>query len=105
MEGDHTANGLKGKLATKPDNAISIIDLQWRAEIAHIALYNPEPQSIVQGRSFLYDAARTSSHGDSACASCHVFGDFDGLGWDLGDPDNVVLLNGGQFTITPAGFG
>jgi hypothetical protein len=34
-----------------------------------------------------------------------VFGDFDGLAWDLGDPDNVVLLNGGQFTVTPAEFG
>ena len=40
------------------------------------------------GRPYLYDASLTSIRGDSACASCHVFGDFDGLAWDLGDPDN-----------------
>src|SRR5262249_10339020 len=36
---------------------------------------------------FLYDASFTSAHGDSACASCHVDADFDGLAWDLGNPD------------------
>src|SRR5262249_55018752 len=41
---------------------------------------------------FLYDA-RLSGHGDSACASCHVFGDFDGLAWDLGDPYGPILPN------------
>ncbi|MGH7931013.1 MAG: hypothetical protein ACREQV_24845, partial [Candidatus Binatia bacterium] len=34
----------------------------------------------------LYDAALTSGHGDLSCATCHVFGDLDGLAWDLGDP-------------------
>src|SRR5439155_10336165 len=28
----------------------------------------------------------TSGHGDQACASCHIFGDTDLLGWDLGNP-------------------
>src|SRR5262249_44332366 len=37
--------------------------------------------------------AHTSSHGDSACATCHVFGDFDGLTWDLGDPDGQPFAN------------
>jgi len=48
-------------------------------------MHNPEPASIVKGRRFLYDASFTSSHGDSACASCHIFGDFDSLAWDLGN--------------------
>ena len=28
----------------------------------------------------------TSSNGEAACASCHIFGDFDSLAWDLGNP-------------------
>src|SRR5262249_1595412 len=35
------------------------------------------------------DATNTSSNGEAACAVCHVFGDFDSLGWDLGDPTLV----------------
>jgi hypothetical protein len=50
----------------------------------------------------LYDATFTSAHGDSACASCHIFGDFDSLAWDLGDPDGTVLNNPGPFVSTPA---
>ena len=63
---------------TRFDNSISIIDTQTRSEVAHVSMFNPEPPSVVQGRRFLYDAT-LSSHGDSACASCHVFGDNDDL--------------------------
>jgi YVTN family beta-propeller protein len=75
---------------TRFDNAISIIDTACRAEIAHVPMHNPEPPSVVQGRRFLYDASFSSSHGDSSCASCHAFGDFDSLAWDLGNPDASV---------------
>jgi hypothetical protein len=54
---------------------------------------NPEPPDVVAGRPFLYDARFGSSNGEAACASCHVFGDVDGLGWDLGDPDGPVVNN------------
>jgi YVTN family beta-propeller protein len=89
---------------TRFDNSISIVDTGTNAEIGHIPLFNPEPESIVRGRRFLYDASFSSSHGDSACASCHIFGDFDGLAWDLGDPDNSILANGGIFTAKPEQF-
>lgn len=56
-------------------------------------MYNPEPTSIVNGRPFLYDATLTSGLGDASCASCHVFGDMDGLAWDLGNLDREVVLN------------
>ena len=56
-------------------------------------MHNPEPASVVRGRRFLYDATLSSSHGDSVCASCHVFGDFDSLAWDLGNPDDDILDN------------
>jgi DNA-binding beta-propeller fold protein YncE len=75
---------------TRFDNSISIVSTRHQRETGHVAMYNPEPPSIKRGRPFLYDARATSSHGDSACASCHVFGDFDSLAWDLGDPDGAL---------------
>lgn len=84
---------------TRFDNSISIIDTQSQRELAHIPMFNPEPAHIVNGRRFLYDASISSSHGDSACASCHVFGDFDGLAWDLGNPDGDETENTGPFRI------
>ncbi|AGP38987.1 hypothetical protein [Sorangium cellulosum] len=82
---------------TRFDNAISVIDTRTRREVAHVPMHNPEPPSVVRGRRFLYDASLSSSHGDSSCASCHIFGDFDSLAWDLGNPDGAVLDNPGPF--------
>jgi DNA-binding beta-propeller fold protein YncE len=84
---------------TRFDNAISIVDTASRQEVAHLSMYNPEPPSVVEGRPFLYDARFSSSHGDSSCASCHIFGDFDSLAWDLGNPDAPVKDN--QNAIVP----
>ena len=86
---------------TRFDNGISIVDTGTRAETAHVQMHNPEPPSIVAGRRFLYDAKFSSSHGDSSCASCHVFGDFDSLAWDLGNPDGKVIDNPGPFNSAP----
>jgi uncharacterized protein (TIGR03437 family) len=83
---------------TRFDNSISIVNLQSQQETAHLAMLNPEPASVLTGRHFLYDAT-TSSHGDSACASCHIFGDFDGLAWDLGDPDDAPVNDPGPFAV------
>jgi hypothetical protein len=66
-------------------------------EIGHVALHNPEPASVVEGRPFLYDARFSSSRGDQACASCHMFGDLDALAWDLGNPGADVLNNPQEF--------
>jgi DNA-binding beta-propeller fold protein YncE len=98
----------RGKLyvLTRFDNAISIINTRTRSEIGHVAMYNPEPASVVIGRRLLYDASLSSSHGDSACASCHVFGDVDSLAWDLGNPDERTLADPGPFAtplIDPTG--
>src|SRR4029450_6594469 len=82
---------------TRFDNSISIINTNSRTEIAHYPMHNPEPANVVNGRRFLYDASFTSSHGDSACASCHVFGDVDSLAWNLGNPDAPVIPNPGPF--------
>lgn len=87
---------------TRFDNSISIVDTATKTEIDHLAMHNPEPPSVTVGRRFLYDARTTSSHGDSSCASCHIFGDFDGLGWDLGNPDGDLLPAPGPFNVFPA---
>ncbi len=71
---------------TRFNNAIDVVNLNDTKDITNIAMHNPEPESITKGRPFLYDAFLSSSHGDSACASCHIDGDTDHLAWDLGDP-------------------
>ncbi len=85
---------------TRFDDGISILDTATKAETGHVKMHNPEPPSVVTGRRFLYDAKFTSSHGDSACASCHVFGDFDSLAWDLGNPDEREIDVPGPFSST-----
>src|SRR5262245_3035084 len=82
---------------TRFDNSISIIDTESRTEIGHVAMWSPEPASVVNGRRFLYDASFSSGHGDSACASCHVFADMDQLAWDLGNPDGDMVTAPGPF--------
>ncbi len=84
---------------TRFDNALSVVDTIGAAEVAHFALHNPEPPQVVIGRSFLYDAVFTSSNGEASCATCHVFGDFDSLAWDLGNPDDVVLNQPNPFRL------
>jgi YVTN family beta-propeller protein len=78
---------------TRFDNAVSVIDLEFRNELSHVPLHNPEPTSVVEGRPFLYDAQFTSSNGEASCSSCHIFGDLDSLAWDLGNPDDLKIPN------------
>ncbi|MET0401004.1 MAG: hypothetical protein ABW123_01320 [Cystobacter sp.] len=90
---------------TRFDNAISIVNTATRREVGHVPMYNPEPPSVVAGRPFLYDARNSSSHGDSSCASCHIFGDFDSLVWDLGNPDAPYKVNRNPIVPVPPEFG
>ncbi|MBW1907138.1 MAG: hypothetical protein JRJ24_17915, partial [Deltaproteobacteria bacterium] len=78
---------------TRFQNSIVVVDTQTRATMQTIAMDNPEPASVVEGRPFLYDAKLTGSNGEASCASCHVFGDMDDLAWDLGDPDGLPANN------------
>ncbi|MGK4008652.1 hypothetical protein WMF31_38950 [Sorangium sp. So ce1036] len=90
---------------TRFDNSIAVIDLDDRAEVARAPMHSPEPESVIRGRRFLYDASFSSSRGDSACASCHPFGDMDHLAWDLGDPDAMTAPMPGPFVVDPTLFG
>jgi len=100
---------INGKLyvLTRFDNSVSVVDVSSKTEVDHLSLHNPEPAVIVKGRRFLYDAYHTSSNGEASCASCHIFGDFDSLAWDLGNPDEEVLFNPNPIRVENllAGFG
>ncbi len=72
------------------ENTISVVNTSTSTEVLpRVSLFNPEPANITSGRKFLYDAQLTSGRGDVACATCHAFGDFDLLAWDLGDPTDT----------------
>ncbi len=83
---------------TRFDNGLSVVDLKDKQEVQHITMHNPEPDFIVEGRPFLYDARFSSGRGDSSCASCHLFGDNDGIAWDLGNPDASWKENPRDYT-------
>jgi YVTN family beta-propeller protein len=88
---------------TRFDNGISTLDLSTGLEIAHLQMFNPEPPEVANGRKFLYDARLTSGNGNDSCASCHIFGDSDGLAWDLGEPDaNTTRIPNVFIPISPA---
>jgi DNA-binding beta-propeller fold protein YncE len=82
-------------------NELVVVSTSSRRILERSSMFSPEPQAVRDGRPFLYDARRTSSHGDSACASCHIFGDLDGLAWDLGDPNAAEVKNPGPFFSRP----
>jgi DNA-binding beta-propeller fold protein YncE len=71
-------------------NSVAIVDEPSLTKLGEIALHDPGPDTIRQGRRFLYDAILGSGHGDAACSSCHISGDKDGLSWDLGDPTGTL---------------
>ena len=68
------------------DETLGVVDTNAKLQIAQLPIgFNPEPQSVRDGRRFLYDAS-LSSHGTVSCASCHLNGHRDGMVWDLGNP-------------------
>jgi hypothetical protein len=65
------------------DNSIVEVDPVTERVLKIQALQNdPTPSSVRIGRRFLYDAG-LSGNGFDACASCHIDGRTDGIGWDL----------------------
>lgn len=84
-------------LYTRFDNSVVLVDTTRRQVISTTPLATPEPETIIRGRQFLYDAAETSANGVNACSSCHIFGDLDGLAWDLGNPDASMQDNPNRF--------
>ena len=86
---------------TRFDNAVKTIDTLANVEIASLSLHTSEPIAVRAGRDLLYDSIFTSSNGEASCSACHVFGNLDGLAWDLGNPDNVEADNPNPFVKDP----
>jgi DNA-binding beta-propeller fold protein YncE len=94
-------------------HSVSVLRTSPLGVVDEIALHDPTAPQIRDGRRFLYDAVSGSAHGDGACSSCHLFGDADGLAWELGNPelefvsydepfDNVrFTLADGKFECSP----
>ncbi|MGI9239583.1 MAG: hypothetical protein ACR2RV_02210 [Verrucomicrobiales bacterium] len=78
-------------------NTVSSIDIEEGAVYAEVPAgsHDPTPEAVKRGRGFLYDA-RLSGNGTNSCASCHIDGDRDGLGWDLGDPGGEMVFIEGE---------
>ncbi|HEU4726130.1 MAG TPA: FlgD immunoglobulin-like domain containing protein [Candidatus Eisenbacteria bacterium] len=60
-----------------------------RAAVDPLDGFTPEGPEILAGRRFLYDGT-LSAHGDLACASCHIGGNFDNIAWDLSVPSGSL---------------
>ena len=80
------------------DASVSVIDMNTDQEILRKAFFDPTPQEIRTGRKHLYNTHLGSGNGHIACASCHVDGKWDRLGWDLGNPaGEMETVNGRTF--------
>ncbi len=91
---------------TRFNNSVVVIDRTLGGvgqEIQSVSLHNPEPQVVVEGRPFLYDAKLTGSNGEASCSSCHIEGDMDDLAWNLGNPDDDSVANGNPFEVGSGG--
>jgi len=84
-------DGDRAYVLNKFGASVSVVDLTQGAEVAEVALHDPSPDAIKEGRRHLYDTHATSGLGHVSCASCHVDSRNDRLAWDLGDPSGEVL--------------
>jgi YVTN family beta-propeller protein len=75
-------------------NTLGIIDTTANSLLKEIPVgsYDPTPQTIRQGRGFLYDS-KLSGNGTMACAACHIDAEMDLIAWDLGDPSGQLQTN------------
>jgi hypothetical protein len=62
--------------------------------LTNVAVFDPTPTAIRNGRKHLYDTRSSSGLGQVSCASCHVDGRFDRLAWDLGNPSGEMIYRG-----------
>lgn len=112
-----SASGLAGDpgsrlyVMNRLDNSVTVIDTATDTISASFALGNdPTPAYIKTGRQFLY-SSNFSGNGFVSCASCHLDGRTDNLGWDLSNGlfqpfplnfEDGVIAQPGLFTGFPA---
>jgi len=74
-------------------NRFYVVDTTDNSILQTNFFFDPESFVLRNGRKFLYNATFSSGNGEASCSSCHVFGDTDGIAWDLGDPDGTPVPN------------
>lgn len=74
------------------DASVSSINTASLVETARVPLHDATPAIAKAGRKFIYDTHLTSGLGHVSCATCHIDGRSDRLGWDLGSPTGAVEL-------------
>lgn len=72
-------------------STLSVVDLTDDSSYELPLGFDGSSSEILNGRKFLYDGHLSSAHGDLSCASCHIFGTMDNIGWDLGDPTGAFV--------------
>ena len=82
-------------------SSLSTADLEHDVVTEQPLGFNPEPPNVTDGRFVLYDGEISSAHGDLACGSCHLFGDKDGMVWDLGNPQGKLAPPPNFFGLHP----
>jgi YVTN family beta-propeller protein len=84
-------------------NSVAIMDITIESIVGEVFLrFDPSPSEVIEGRRFLYDGT-LSDHGDLACSSCHIAGNFDAIAWDLGNPlGDREPVPPGQSPLLPA---
>ncbi len=82
----------------KFSGSISTIDITSNQVINETFYFDPTPEVIKRGRPHLYNTFTGSGNGTISCASCHVDGKTDRLGWDLGNPaGEMETIDGIEF--------
>lgn len=84
------AKGDRMYVLNRFDGSVSVVDAVNRVELGRATFFDPTPDFINAGRTFLYDTHLTSGLGQASCASCHVDARMDLLAWDLGDPSGEM---------------
>jgi len=85
----------------KLSSSLSTVDTSAGRVLSEVELgsFDAWPAAARAGRGLLFDA-RLSGNGASACGSCHIDADVDGLAWDLGNPEGrVVVVTGANLAV------
>ena len=72
------------------DASVSAISTSKFTEVVRASFHDATPATVKAGRKFIFDTHLTSGLGHVSCATCHIDGRSDRLGWDLGDPQGAV---------------
>ncbi|MFM7051640.1 MAG: hypothetical protein ACKOYN_05850 [Planctomycetota bacterium] len=72
------------------EGSVSAVSVSGLVEAGRATFHDATPASVKAGRKWLFNTQLTSGLGHTACATCHIDGRSDRLGWDLGDPTGAV---------------